>query len=183
MVYLIASGKSKEPEPTKIATFIWLLGTQGANIYNTLCPNDGTQDSLLGKFKVERRIPAVVVDGVEQQPSRIENVVQQRTLEQVLKKFDAHCLPQRNVAMESYKFNMILQKENQAFNDFETQLRTQLRHCEFKCECGRSYEDRMLRDRIVVGVFDKKLRLKLLDGSNEDLMRVIAICKTYEAAY
>lgn len=163
LVYMIASGKSTEPETIKIANFIWLVGTRGANIYNTLYPNDGSQNSLLGTV-------------------RAGDAIIQRTLDEVLDKFDQHCLPQRNVTMESYKFNMIAQKERQPFTEFETELRTQLRHCEFKCECGKSYENRMLRDRIIVGIHDTKLQLKLLDGRDEELVRVIDTCKTYEAA-
>lgn len=163
MVYMIANGKSGEPEPTKIANFIWLVGTNAANIYNTLFPNDGTQNSLLGT-------------------ARTGDAVVQRTLDEVLEKFDQHCLPQRNIPMESYKFNTILQKERQSFMEFETELRTQVRHCDYKCECGKSFENRMLRDRIIVGVQDKKLQLKLLDGRDEQFSRVIDTCKTYEAA-
>lgn len=183
MVYMIANGKTAEAESTKIAIFIWLVGNQGANIYNTLFPNDGSHDSLLGTNTTERRVAAVTgANGEEEEPERVEQEIQQRTLEEVLQKFDEHCVPQKNVAMESYKFNTISQKEKQSFSEFETELRTQLRRCEFKCTCGASYEERMLRDRIVVGVHDKKLQLKLLDGRDEPLARILASCKIYEAA-
>lgn len=183
MVYMIANGKIAEPETTKIATFIWLVGTQGANIYNTMFPNDGSHDSLLGRVVIEQVTPAIVGDNGEviQQQATTQRV-QQRSLDDVLRKFDEHCLPQKNVAMESYKFNMIVQKEKQSFNEFETELRTQLRRCEFSCACGASYEDRMLRDRIIIGVHNKKLQLKLLDGRDEPLTRVIETCKIYESA-
>lgn len=183
MVYMIANGKINDEETTKIATFIWLVGTQGANIYNTLFPNDGSQDSLLGRKVTQAVTPAIIgPNGEVTQAAATREVVEQRSLDDVLKKFDDHCLPQRNVAMESYKFNMIVQKEKQSFNEFETELRTQLRRCEFKCACGESYEERMLRDRVIIGVHDKKLQLKLLDGRDEALTRVIETCKIYEAA-
>lgn len=178
-VYMIASGKSTEPEATKIATFIWLIGTQGANIYNTLFPNDGTVDSLLGTKREQRAVGAPPADGGQVQ---MQEIVTQRTLNEVLKKFDDHCIPQKNAAMESYKFNTIVQKERQSFGEFETELRTQLRRCEFTCTCGVSYENRMLRDRILIGIHDKKLQLKLLDGRDEPLAKVIETCKTFEAA-
>lgn len=183
MVYMIANNKNGEDESTKIAIFLWLIGTQGANIYNTLFPNDGSEDSLLGKTTIERQIPAVMdAQGVVQEPARVEIEIQRRTVAAVIKKFDEHCLPQKNVAMESYKFNTMVQKERQSFAEFETDLRTQLERCDFKCACGKSYEDRMLRDRVIIGVHDKKLQLKLLDGRDEQLDRVIDTCKTYEAA-
>lgn len=84
--------------------------------------------------------------------------------------------------MESHKFNKVVQKEHQPFSEFETDLREQMQLCEYKCECGKSYEDRTLRDRIIVGVYDKKLQLKLLDARDELLPRVVSTCKAYEAA-
>lgn len=182
LVYMIANNKSGEPETTKIASFLWLIGTQGANIYNTLFPNDGSQNSLLGTSLREREIPASLGPNGEQQPPRVVREMEQRTLDEVLNKFDEHCLPQVNVTMESYKFNSLVQKENQTFNEFITELRTQLERCQFNCRCGASYENRMLRDRIITGVFDKKLQLKLLDGRDEPLESVINMCKTFESA-
>ncbi|KAL7724149.1 hypothetical protein ACLKA6_017656 [Drosophila palustris] len=85
--------------------------------------------------------------------------------------------------MESFKFNTIVQKEKQPFSEFETELRKQIKYCEFMCNCGSSYQDRLLRDRIIIGVHDKRLQLKLLDGHNETLASVIEKCKTFEAAY
>ena len=35
-------------EPKKIATFLWLIGSRAMEIYNTLFPNDGTTDGMLG---------------------------------------------------------------------------------------------------------------------------------------
>lgn len=103
-------------------------------------------------------------------------------LDDVIKKFDDYCLPQKNVAMESFKFNMIWQKEKQPINEFETELRKQLRFCEFKCSCGELYEERMIRDHIIIGVYDKKLQMKLLDGRDDTLSKVIETCKIYKAA-
>lgn len=177
LVYMIANNKNAQPEATKIAIFLWLIGTKGANIYNTLFPNDGSQNSLLGTVTNQRTVPA---EGDVAEHTVDE--VTQRTLEAVLKKFDDHCFPQKNVTMESYKFNNIVQKERQTFNEFLTELRIQLERCDFACSCGIKYEDRMLRDRIITGVFDKKLQLKLLDGRDETLQRVLDICKTFESA-
>lgn len=106
-----------------------------------------------------------------------------RTLANVIAAFDAYCLPRRKVTMEAFKFNLITQKEKQCFADFETELRTQSQFCEFKCSaCQVSYADRMLRDKIIIGVQDKKLQLKLLDGKDERLSKVVETCKIFEAA-
>lgn len=169
VVWMIANGKMAKPEKEKIAIFIWLLGEQGVAIYNTLYPNDGSELSMLGV-----NIPAAT----EANP----NAVRQRKLDEVIKAFEEYCVPRKNVAMEAYKFNMITQKEKQSFAEFETELRKQIQYCEYSCSCGIKYDDRMLRDRIIVGVHDKKLQLKLLDGRDETLAKVIDTCKVFEAA-
>lgn len=45
-----------------------------------------------------------------------------------------------------------------------------------------SYESRMLKDRIIIGVYDKKLQLKLLDGKEQTVQSVIDTCKVFEVA-
>lgn len=164
-MYLHANGKLKEKEDVKIATFLWLVGPKAVEIYNTLFPNDGSTEQLLG-------IPASTSTGGEGA----------RSLVNVLDAFDNYCIPKKNVAMESFKFNTLTQKDKQPFSEFETELRTQIRYCEYNCNCGQSYGDRMLRDRIILGVYDKTLQLKLLDGKDDPLAKIIEKCKVYEAA-
>lgn len=117
----MANDKTDDTESKKIATFLWLVGSNGSNIYNTLYPNDGSSDALLGITRNTVNVRDANGEHVEER-----EVLTMRKLDEVLKKFDAHCLPQKN---------MILQKEKQSFNEFETELRTQLRRCEFNCTC------------------------------------------------
>ncbi|KAJ6649974.1 hypothetical protein Bhyg_05217, partial [Pseudolycoriella hygida] len=74
----------------------------------------------------------------------------------------------------------------QSFAEFETELRKQMQYCAYKCSsttCQATFDERMLRDRIIVGVYDEKLQLKLLDGRNESLADVIDKCKVFEIAH
>lgn len=112
-----ANKKLNEPEDEKIASFLWLAGTRAADIFNTLFPNDGTTDGILG----------VVVPAADNQNAAL----MYRKLDDVMEAFDDYCVPRKNVAMESFKFNTIVQKEKQLFADFETELRKQLQYCEF----------------------------------------------------
>ncbi|RZB38714.1 hypothetical protein BDFB_011442 [Asbolus verrucosus] len=41
----------------------------------------------------------------------------------VTEKFEAHCSPKVNVVFERYMFNSIVQKENQSFDSFGTELK------------------------------------------------------------
>lgn len=84
--------------------------------------------------------------------------------------------------MKSFKFNTNEEREKQSFADFETELRKQFQFCEINFNCGISYEERMLKDRVIIGDHDKKLQLKLLDGKAEPLRNVIDMCKMYKAA-
>ncbi|XP_070852575.1 uncharacterized protein [Drosophila suzukii] len=169
IMYMMASGKDLEPEAQKIATFLWLAGSKVTEIYSTLFPNDGTAHGMVGTMVTSS------------DPSTSAAVVS-RTLEDVLKAFDDYSIPFRNITMESYKFNNIVQTEGQPFIEFETQLRKQLQLCDYKCDCGRTYEERMLLDRFIIGIQDKKLQLKLLELKNKKLEEIITECKAFEAA-
>ncbi|XP_058446676.1 uncharacterized protein LOC131427475 [Malaya genurostris] len=185
LIYMIANRKETDSEQSKIATFLWLIGQRGVEIFNTLFPNDVSLDGMFGSGEND-----VIVDdaaNAEDEAAAGGGVAAAaaggRKLIDVIKAFDDYCLPRKNVTMEAFKFNMILQKEKQSFGNFETELRTQLQYCEFECaNCHASYADRLLRDRIIVGVQDKKLQLKLLDGKDDPLVKVIETCKVFEAA-
>lgn len=170
----MATKKHAEGEPEKIATFLWLVGEQGLEIFNTLFP---TYDCF-GSPPV-----AAETNASESSADIAPTVVQQLKLTTVLSAFDEHCLPKRNLAMEVFKLNVIAQKENQPFMEFETTLRSQIKCCEYKCtNCQTSYAERILRDKIIVGVNDKNLQLRLLDGADKPLDKVIQICKAFEVA-
>uniref|UniRef100_A0AAG5DPZ1 CCHC-type domain-containing protein n=1 Tax=Anopheles atroparvus TaxID=41427 RepID=A0AAG5DPZ1_ANOAO len=84
--------------------------------------------------------------------------------------------------MEAFKFNTIVQKERQTFTEFETELRTQVQHCDYICSsCNTSFANRMLRDRIIMRVQDKKLQVKLLDGRDQPLSKIVEVPKVFEA--
>ncbi|XP_058064717.1 uncharacterized protein LOC131214353, partial [Anopheles bellator] len=159
--YLRATNKTKESEPNKVATFLWLIGPRGVEIYNTLFPEEVKNKNL---FDDDVAAPT-------------------HTLAKVIGAFDGYCTTEKNVAMQAYSFNCLTQKDGQRFAEFETELRTQASHCEFVCRnCKTPYTDRMIRDRIVVGVQSKPLQVKLLDGRDEPLAKVIQTCRIFEAA-
>ena len=194
LMYMIATNKIAETEARKIATFLWLVGPKASDIFNTLFPNDSMLESIFvnhhpNQPEPEHEEPDQNEDEEEADDDAesvatvaVGNENGQLTLELVLKKFDEYCLPRKNTTMETFKFNTIVQKDKQSFAEFETELRKQISYCEFNCKCGVSYEDRMLRDRIIIGVCDKNLQLKLLDGKNDPLKNVVEKCKTFEAA-
>lgn len=96
-----------------------------------------------------------------------------KTLDNTLKLFDAHFEPVRNVIFERVKFNSMKQG-NTPIHQFITQLQTQAD----KCEYG-NMRDVLVRDRIVVGVQDEKLRNYLIDIDDLDLGKCITKAKQY----
>lgn len=165
LMYMMASGKDSLPEAKKIATFLWLAGPGVTEIYNTIFPNDGSANSMVGN---------VAEAGPE--------AAHTRTLDDVIKALDEYAMPLKNITMETFKFNNIVQQENQQITDFVTNLRKQANFCEFKCECGKSFQNRMLLDRLIIGIQDKRLQMKLLDNKNKGLEEVVQECKAFEAS-
>lgn len=92
-----------------------------------------------------------------------EGELEDKTYEKTLAKFDAHFRPVQNVIFERLRFNQIIQQSGQSIQDFITELQTQADNCDYA-----AIKDEMIRDRIVVGVRQAKLRQYLVD-LDEDL--------------
>ncbi|KPU75577.1 uncharacterized protein Dana_GF26855, isoform F [Drosophila ananassae] len=105
-----------------------------------------------------------------------------RPLDDVLTAFDKRSIPFRNTTMETYKFNNIKQADGQPCIEFEMQLCKQIQSCDFEGTCGQKYEERMLMDRTIIGINDKRLQLKVQESKNKKLEDVLNECKAYEAA-
>lgn len=104
------------------------------------------------------------------------------TWKQVLEEFEEYCAPKRNLCLESFKLQKLVRQPGQSFQDFYYALKKQAAECDFKCtECKLSYEGRMIKDRIVTGVRDKRLQLLLLEKNDKHLEDVVTICKNFEA--
>ena len=71
-----------------------------------------------------------------------------------LREFDSYFEPVRNVIFERSLFNKLIQEESQSLDDFINAVQTQ----GDKCEYLPQMKDELIRDRIVVGVEDSKLR-------------------------
>lgn len=191
VMYMRATKRMGDSECEKVAAMLWFIGERGREIFNSLYPHEGDIETLFQQPVVEEEgeIGEADAAAVAARNERIRQAEAEAaanpplTYAAVVTKFDGYCLPRKNLAMESFKFHTIVQKEKQTFAEFETELRTQSQYCEFQCDqCKKPYAERMLRDRIIVAVQDKKLQLKLLDGKDEPLSSVIDKCKIFESA-
>ena len=103
------------------------------------------------------------------------------TIKEVLAKFTEHCKKLLNPAAETHVLNQIYQGDGEPFGEFLARVRSQVRKCVFVCTCGLPTESCAVRDRIVEGVRDKDLRLKLLSKENLDEEEEVKICRAFDA--
>ena len=87
--------------------------------------------------------------GVSEEDSKVYETVKAR--------FEAHFVKKRNdVAFERAKSNLCKQKEGEAIDSYITVLFKLSEHCGYE-----PLRDELIRNRIVIGVRDKKLSTKL----------------------
>lgn len=79
----------------------------------------------------------------------------------VIKSFNDFCKPKTNEVYERFVFYQRSQKNGEPFDTFLLDIRQLVKTCEFG-----EMEDAMLRDRIVMGVTNKKLQRHLLETAN-----------------
>ena len=72
------------------------------------------------------------------------------------KKFEDHLFVKKNTIFERAKFNLRAQREGEYVNNFITDLYCLCEHCDFG-----TLKEELIRDRIVVGLRDRKLSEKL----------------------
>lgn len=96
-----------------------------------------------------------------------------RTLENTVKFFDGYFEPVKNVIFERAKFNSMKQGE-QSIHQFIVALQQQAAYCDYA-----GVKDELVRDRIVVGVRDQRLREYLIDQEDLDLQTCIQKAKQY----
>lgn len=95
--------------------------------------------------------------------------------EQIIKLLDDYFEPKQNELISTYSFHKRNQEEGESFDLFYTEIRKLVKNCNFK-----EQEERMLRDRIVLGVQDQKLQRKFLETSKLTLQTAVDMCRASE---
>ena len=94
----------------------------------------------------------------------------------ILKKFREYCKPRKNTVYERYKFWQRDQMEGEPVDRWLKDLKVM----SVKCEFGEQ-EDLMLRDKLVFGVKDDRVRERLLRESEVELSKAVDICRASES--
>ncbi|ELT88091.1 hypothetical protein CAPTEDRAFT_191344 [Capitella teleta] len=98
------------------------------------------------------------------------------TLIGVYTKYDQYCEP-KNEIRATVNFHRRKQAPQERFDSFVTELRILVK------DCGYTNEDRMLRDSIVIGGLDQKVRERCMeDGDDLTLEKTIKLGQMYETS-
>ena len=100
----------------------------------------------------------------------------EQCIDQVLSKFDSYCEPRTQIIYERFRFNNRVQEAGESISAYLTELRTIAKNC---AHDGIT-PDEILRDRLVLGLRDDKMRERLLRINDLTLEKAIDICKASE---
>lgn len=91
-------------------------------------------------------------------------------------KFSEYCQPKKNTIMARFKFNSRVQKEMETTDQFVTDLRLIAKECEYG-----ELKDSLIRDRIIFGTRNDKIRERLLQDEDIQLDKALDIARSIEA--
>uniref|UniRef100_A0ABM0MBB2 Uncharacterized protein K02A2.6-like n=1 Tax=Saccoglossus kowalevskii TaxID=10224 RepID=A0ABM0MBB2_SACKO len=95
----------------------------------------------------------------------------------ILDKLEAHFVPKRNVLYERYVFHNAEQQPNETIDQLVIRLRQLAEPCKFG-----TFEDEMVRDRLVLGCKDSIARARLFREQASDLHKVIESLRISEVS-
>ena len=100
---------------------------------------------------------------------------QRNDIETVLQKFRTYCEPRKNIVFERYQFWDRNQNASEPIDQWVTDLRSKAAKCEFG-----TFESDMIRDKVVFGGRDERIRERLLRVADLTLNKALDICRAAE---
>ena len=104
------------------------------------------------------------------------NEQEEKTVEQILLKFEKFCKPKKNITYERYVL-MTRKQKDENVDDFVKDLRIQANLCEYG-----SIKDQIIKDAFVLGIRDTKLREHFLKDSDLTIEKALTIARAAEKA-
>ena len=90
----------------------------------------------------------------------------------MLLKFRTYCEPWKNIVFERYQFWDRNQNASEPIDQWVTDLRSKAAKCEFG-----TFESDMIRDKVVFGVRDERIKERLLRMADLTLNKALDICR------
>ena len=81
-----------------------------------------------------------------------------KKLEPVINKFEQYCCPRKNIPFQRYCFNRRQQEVGETYEQYQMALGRMAQECEF----DTIMPDEILRDKLVFGIKDERVRERLL---------------------
>lgn len=117
----------------------------------------------------------VYIMGEESEEILLQFSTAPTTYIQALEMFEIHFIPRRNIIFERYKFNSREQRPGEPVESFITNLHSLAEHCNYG-----ALKEELIRDRIVVGMTDKKTSERLQLQANLTLSDCVLAAKQAE---
>ncbi|XP_045458931.1 uncharacterized protein LOC123669368 [Melitaea cinxia] len=95
--------------------------------------------------------------------------------EDIIVAFDDYFIPKQNEVLDTFRFNMRVQEAGEPFDCFYSDVTKLIRKCNYE-----KLESRILRDKIVIGLHEKKLQQRLLEVKDLTLEKAVDICRSSE---
>lgn len=102
---------------------------------------------------------------------------QREDYDAIVKAFEEYCTPRCNETFERYVLRSRQQQDGEPFEQFLRDIQLKAQSCNFG-----ELRDSMVRDQIVCGIADKKLRARLLREKDLTLETAVEFCKAAEVA-
>lgn len=93
----------------------------------------------------------------------------------IISKMDDYFIPKTNLSVACHRFNTRIQLDNENFDSFLNELRKLAADCDFG-----TLQDRLIKDRIVCGIKDQRVKDRLLREADLTLTNTVNICKAAE---
>lgn len=102
--------------------------------------------------------------------------------EVIISKLSATFQPKLNTTFTTFEFFKITQQEDETFNEFHTRLQLAAKQCKFNDVIeNMSCEDRLIRDKIVLGIRSDEVRRALLSDPKLTLSKAVDTCRSSES--
>lgn len=150
----------------------WRRFKRNYDIFSTAAGIDEKPDII----KINTLLNAVGPEAVEIFDTFELTDQERASYDRVVAKFQEFCKPRKNTVYERYVFYQRTQHEGESFDVFLMDIKRLVRTCEFGAT-----ENEMLRDRIVMGVADKKLQKRLLETATLTYDSAVEKARTNEA--
>lgn len=100
---------------------------------------------------------------------------EQDKIEVLKEKFQDYCEPRKNLPYIRHRFFTRAQGPTETIDAYVTDLKNKAKNCEFE-----QLHDSLIRDRIVCGIRDDRVRSRLLGEADLTLEKAIDVCRASE---